>query len=75
MDLRERSKDSDLDCHLSICAGGDSQETSQSGTEPLHNFTDLKCHTFREDAHFTALSSTDCITYEEQYSNQLKLFV
>ena len=51
--LRERCKDSDLDCNLRICAGGDSQETSQFGSKPLHNSTDFKSHSFREDAHFT----------------------
>ena len=51
--LRERCKDSDLGCHLRICAGGNSQETPQFGSEPLHNSTDFKPNTFRENAHFT----------------------
>ncbi len=51
--LRERCKDSDLDCHFRVCAGDHSQETLQFGSESPHNSTDFKSHTFREDAHFT----------------------
>jgi hypothetical protein len=50
--LRERCKDTDLNCHFRICVGGHSQETAQFGSESLHNSTDFKSHTFREDAHF-----------------------
>ena len=51
--LRERCKDSDLGCYLCVCPRGDCQKTPQFGSEPLHNSTDFKSYTFREDTYFT----------------------
>ena len=50
---RKRSQDPDLDRHLCLRTGRYRQKTVASGYKPLHNSTDSKCESFRENAHFT----------------------
>jgi hypothetical protein len=52
--LGECGQDTNLDCHLSICAGGNRQKGAEPGPESLHNFTDFERQSFRENAHITS---------------------
>jgi hypothetical protein len=46
--VRECGEDSDMDCHLRLCAGRHHQEATQSQHRSLHNFTDFEPCTFRK---------------------------
>ena len=48
--VRKRSQDSNLDCHLRLRARGHHQKTAQTEGKPLHNSTDFKRLHFRENA-------------------------
>jgi hypothetical protein len=54
---RECSKESDLDCHLSLRARSHHQKAAQARHRALHNSTDFEPYTFREN-------STGSVTYE-----------
>ena len=44
----ERSKNSDMDCRLSLCARGDYEKEITPPRKPLHNSTDFKCDYIRK---------------------------
>jgi hypothetical protein len=45
-------EDSDLDCRLGLCAGGDRPQANGTGNESLPNPTDFQYHPAGENAHF-----------------------
>lgn len=47
-DICERSKISDMDCRLSLCACGDFEKEITPPRKPLHNSTDFKCDHIRK---------------------------
>ncbi len=47
--IRERSEESDMDCHLSLCAGRHHQKAARSQIRTLHNITDFEPDSFREN--------------------------
>ena len=51
---RECGEDSDLDCRLGLCAGGDRAQAPWVRVFALPNSTDFQRYDFRESAHFTA---------------------
>src|SRR3990167_8351893 len=54
-DIRKRCENSNLDCRIDLCLGGDHEKETEAGPESLHNFADFKCHHFRENTHFIGL--------------------
>jgi len=52
--IRERRQNTDMDCGISLCAGGYHKKASQTGIEPLHNSTDFERNAFRESLYFTS---------------------
>ena len=50
---RKCRQNSNMDRYLHLCAGSYRQETTLYQSQPLHNFTDFKRHTVRENTHFT----------------------
>ncbi len=54
--IRKRCQNSNMDCHLSLCLGGDNEKTAKNKSVPLQYITDFKYSAFREKAH---LSSVD----------------
>lgn len=53
--FRECGQDADMDCDISICARSDNQEAAELAPQPLHNSTDFKRNSFRENAGFTGV--------------------
>jgi len=51
--IGERGEDTGMDSYHYLRPCGHSKEALGSGPEPLHNFTDFECDTFRENPHFT----------------------
>ena len=39
--IRERGEDTNLDCHIGLCAGWHHKERADNRPESLHNFTDF----------------------------------
>src|SRR5215212_23090 len=56
--FRERLAESDLDRHLGLCARSHRQKGIAPGMQSLQNVTDLQCHPFRENPHFTSSFSS-----------------
>ncbi len=54
-DDRERCKDANLDRNLNLCADRHYSEGTQFKAVTLHNSTDFKRGSFRENAHFTGV--------------------
>jgi hypothetical protein len=53
--IRECGQDADMDCDISICARSDNQKAAELAPQPLHNSTDFKRDSFRENADFTGV--------------------
>ena len=49
---RERGKNSNLDCGIRVCAGGDRAQAVGTGGQPVPDPTDSQPHALRESAHF-----------------------
>ena len=56
---RKRSENSNLDCHLGLCARSHPEKAPQYRPQSLHNSTDFERYIVRENAHFTS-------SYKEQ---------
>ena len=46
--FRKRGENSNLDCCIRVCPGGNNEKETQPATQPLHNSTDFKFNAFRE---------------------------
>lgn len=46
-------EDSDLDCHLGLCTGGNRQEVPENQQRSLYDPTGFEYHVLREDANYT----------------------
>jgi len=55
--LRQRSEESDLDCHLGLRARRHHQKAAQARNRALHDLTDLEPYSFRENS--TELTAYD----------------
>ncbi len=51
--VRERGKNSDLDCCISLLTCGHHEETTQPSREPLHYSTDSQRHCFRKSSNLS----------------------
>jgi len=60
--FRKCGKNSDMDCHLRICAGSYNQKVIEVEAEPLHNSTGFEHNPFRENATFTSAYGCRCQT-------------
>src|SRR5271165_2358343 len=49
---RERGEDSNLDCRVRVCAGGDRAQALGSGSQSVSDPTDSQPHALRENPHF-----------------------
>ena len=53
--IRECGQNTNMDCDLHLCPGGDHQEAVESGAESLHDFTNCQRDAFRENTAFTSV--------------------
>ena len=54
-DIRECRKDSNLDCNFGVCSDSHHKKATQFKAVTLHNSTDFKCCSIRENPYFTSI--------------------